>query len=78
MKNQSFVLNNIEKSIKDINRKVMQDNELTLEEKYKLMRDFVLQMNEQHRRKVNLDLSRMKKWRNSVNSRPDAFVSSLI
>lgn len=49
--------------MKDLNKKLLSENGLGLIEKEKMMRDFVLRMSEEYRKKVGLILCRIYKDR---------------
>lgn len=51
LQNQRFILDNLEKQLKDISTSLLSQNS-SLEEKGKTMRDFVLKVMAEHKRKV--------------------------
>lgn len=53
LKNQRFILENLEKELKDVNTSILSKGS-SLEEKGKLMRDFVMKVMTENKRKVLL------------------------
>ena len=52
LQNQRFVLDGLEKELKDVNSSIL-SKDSTLEEKARTMRDFVLRVMAEHKRKVH-------------------------
>jgi hypothetical protein len=53
MKYCNSVIDSFDDSLKSVNKNIMQNNEISLEEKNKIMRDFVLKMHEVYQKKDN-------------------------
>jgi hypothetical protein len=62
--------------MKEINKSLLNNTELTVENKGRIMRDFVLDLNKQYRRKVYLLISRMRSNKKLFNLKPNVFANS--